>query len=220
MAIKRGEDGNIIESKTEIAGGDTANATRRVNKKMPPLPSKSKQPSVGSEKETPNDKTQLVGRKKTSNTEAELKKNVRTIGEDQTRLVRSGANSLSSDDASDTKVINQVVGWLVVLDGPGKGASREIGYGNNPIGRSSDAVIGLDFGDTSISREKHCVLSYDPKSRNFFMSPGDSRNLVYLNDAPVLAPSILSSGDEIGLGETLLSFVPFCGPDFDWSDKD
>ena len=28
MAIKRGEDGNIIESKTEIAGGDTANATR------------------------------------------------------------------------------------------------------------------------------------------------------------------------------------------------
>ena len=209
MAIKRGGDGRIIED--DIQGGSRSNdgVTRKLDGKMPPLPVQAERTGI---KKNAGDETISPDGKAQSATEAELKKNVRTIGDDRTRLVRPGQQKDKDKPAS------QVVGWVVVLRGPGKGASREIGYGNNPVGRSREAAINLDFADETISREKHCVLTYDPKSRQYFISPGESRNLVYLNDTPVLAPTVLSAGDKLGLGKTLLSFVPFCGADFDWED--
>src|SRR4051794_30837341 len=51
-----------------------------------------------------------------------------------------------------------VVGWLVVVDGPGKGRSIEIGIGANALGRDPTQKLRVDFGDQHISREKHAVL--------------------------------------------------------------
>lgn len=216
MAMKRGADGNIIADNSSSSKSGNDARTKRVSKNMPPLPTKS---DVPKEAKSSGNKTQLLGRDGKTATEKELKKNIRTVGDDHTRVVRSRAKTKSSEEENTVQEIAQVVGWLVVINGPGKGASREIGHGNNPIGRSPEATISLNFGDTAISREKHCILTYDPKSRNFFISPGDSRNLVYHNEGPVLAPTLMSSGDKIGLGETLLSFMPFCGEDFDWDDE-
>ena len=44
-----------------------------------------------------------------------------------------------------------VVGWLVVVGGPGLGSFRPIYEGNNAVGRGSDQRIAIDFGDNSIS---------------------------------------------------------------------
>ena len=39
------------------------------------------------------------------------------------------------------------VGWLVVVDGPGKGQVRRLGYGVNSLGRGGKSRVKLDFGD-------------------------------------------------------------------------
>jgi len=212
MAIKRGEDGRIIDEPT-LKKQTNEGVTRRLDGKMPPLPSK----GVGQPTNASGDvdKTVRFSGEKTE-LEKEIKKNVRTVSDDVTRVVRPRKNE--TEDKKNQ--IEQVVGWIVVIDGPGKGASREVGYGNNAIGRSGAADIALDFGDESISREKHCILTYDQKGRNFFLSPGESRNLAYLNETPLLAPKEISTGDKVSLGETVFSFVSFCGEDFDWEGSD
>ncbi len=110
-----------------------------------------------------------------------------------------------------------VVGWLVVVDGPGRGKSVTLGYGMNTIGRESGNRVCLPFGDTQISRVKHATLTYDPRSRKFFIQHGDSTNLTYVGEIPVLAPTLLNSGDLIRLGDsTVVKFIPLCGDDFNW----
>ena len=111
-----------------------------------------------------------------------------------------------------------VVGWLVIVDGPGKGRAREIVSGRNAVGRGADNDISLDFGDSQISRVKHAVISYDPRGRRFYIQHGEGANLTYLGDQPVLSPCELEAFSPITLGDTVLRFVPFCGSDFDWQD--
>ncbi|MBE8232819.1 MAG: FHA domain-containing protein [Endozoicomonadaceae bacterium] len=112
-----------------------------------------------------------------------------------------------------------VVGWVVVVDGPGKGNAVKLGYGQNSIGRAKTERVSLDFGsasDSQISRSKHAILTFDPKSKKYYIQSGDSVNLTYINDRLILVPIELSGGEHILLGETTLRFVPFCGEDFDW----
>ena len=111
-----------------------------------------------------------------------------------------------------------VVGWLVIVAGPGQGFSLPLGYGWNSIGRGDDQRIRLDFGDGEISRENHCAIAYDGKNRKFFIQHGGGRNLTYVGDTPVLAPQELTADATISIGSTSLRFVPFCGEQFDWAD--
>lgn len=114
-----------------------------------------------------------------------------------------------------------VVGWLVIVDGPGRGAAVPLGYGMNSIGRASTERVQIDFGDDEISRSQHALVTYDPKSRKFFVQHGGGRNLTYLgaDSQPVLTPIELTGGEEINVGSTKLRFVPFCGAEFDWNDQ-
>ena len=111
-----------------------------------------------------------------------------------------------------------VVGWLVVVAGPGQGQVCRLGGGTNRLGRASSSEISLDFGDEQISRERHAVVTYDHESRTFWVQHGEGRNLTYLGGAPVLTPTPLEAMQDIRIGATTLRFVPFCGPDFDWQD--
>jgi hypothetical protein len=112
------------------------------------------------------------------------------------------------------------VGWLVVIAGPGKGKAVQIGSGVNKIGRDSSQRICLDFGDNLISHEEQAIVTYDPQGRNFYLQHDKGKNITYLatdsEKKPVLTPTEISLGDEISIGETLLRFVPLCGPEFDW----
>ena len=119
----------------------------------------------------------------------------------------------------DPTIADPVVGWLVVVDGPGRGASLALGYGNNRIGRAKTENVSIDFGDEQISRENHATVTYDGKHHRFYVQQGASRNLVYVNDEPVMVPLELKGGEDLLLGQTKLRFVPFCGKDFDWFKK-
>ena len=128
--------------------------------------------------------------------------------DDTTRLV-SSTNVRQDDDP--------VVGWLVVIEGPGRGRSVEIGSGANAIGRAPNQKLCLNFGDPRISRERHAVVVYDPVSRRFFLQSGPGRNLTYLGSDVVLEPKEMKPGDTITVGDTVLHFIPYCGADFGWS---
>lgn len=109
-----------------------------------------------------------------------------------------------------------VVGWLVVVAGPGRGASLPVYEGMNSVGRDAGQRIPINFGDGQISREGAFFVTYEPKRRNFYVNHGGRTNLVYRNDDPVLGPELLNKGDKILVGATTLMFVPLCGADFTW----
>ncbi len=112
------------------------------------------------------------------------------------------------------------VAWIVVVGGPGRGASFTLFNGVSAIGRGEDQPVRLDFGDTSISRTNHAVVAYDSEQRKFFVGHGGKANIVRLNGKPVLSTEELAHNDVIRIGETTLRFLALCGADFDWTDDE
>ncbi|MBL9049831.1 MAG: FHA domain-containing protein [Tabrizicola sp.] len=108
-------------------------------------------------------------------------------------------------------------GWLVIKDGPGKGASFALTQGVSQIGRNSDQTISLDYGDMAISRQNHAAIAYDPSSHQFHVGHGGKSNLVRLNGKPLLSTEVARDGDEIQIGETTLVLKVLCTPAFNWS---
>jgi len=114
---------------------------------------------------------------------------------------------------------NPVVGWLVVVGGPGLGACRPIYEGNNSIGRAPSQRIPLDFGDDGISSEEQAYIRYDAADRTFLLVPNMAKtNIVALNDKKPTVAVPLAAMDLVTVGRTQLCFVPFCGPEFDWAE--
>lgn len=143
---------------------------------------------------------------------------------EHTKLVGPARRAASGESAavgqsSDGGELDPVVGWLVVLSGPGRGNARRLGYGQNSLGRDKGERVSLDFGDDSISRSKHAFVLYEPRKRQYFVRPGDGANLTYLNGELLSDSRPLSATDIIEVGATKLKFVPLCGPDFDWEDQ-
>jgi hypothetical protein len=110
------------------------------------------------------------------------------------------------------------VGWMLVVEGPGRGECFSLEAGMSQIGRGDDQAIKLDFGDNSISRVNHAAVVYDPETHSFMLGHGGKKNIVRLNGAPVISNETLTTGDRIRLGETTLHFVALCTAEFNWSD--
>ena len=110
------------------------------------------------------------------------------------------------------------VGWVLVVDGPGRGHCFALTAGMAQIGRGEDQSIQLDFGDNAISRNNHAAIVYDSESRQFLLGHGGKSNIVRLNGKPVISNEDLKDGDLIKIGDTTLKIKTLCGSDFDWSD--
>jgi FHA domain len=148
-----------------------------------------------------------------------------------TRVVRGGGQQ-QSDVSPRTQLVrgkvqvkrgafeqDPVVGWLVVVGGPGIGSYRPIYEGNNTVGRSPSQRVPLDFGDESISSEEQAFIRYDSSARSFLFVPNLAKtNVVSVNDKRPTGAVELSQMDVITMGRTQLVFVPFCGAEFDWAE--
>jgi hypothetical protein len=165
-------------------------------------------------------------------------KHVEFAGPPTTRVVRgaplaaAAAAVPGADDAPRTQMVrgkvkvergsfeqDPVVGWLVVVGGPGMGSYRPIFEGNNTVGRGSSQRIPLDFGDDTISSEEQAYIRYDSTARSFLFVPNLAKtNVVSLNDKRPTGAVELNHMDVITMGRTQLVFVPFCGPEFDWAE--
>lgn len=115
-------------------------------------------------------------------------------------------------------IVAPAVGWVVIVAGPGRGASKALVSGMNSVGRGEENAVMLDYGDDTISRDPHAFVTYDSVTRTFLLSHAGKTNIVRLNEAPVLTFEQLRHGDMIRIGATTLRFVAFCGADFDWAD--
>ncbi len=145
---------------------------------------------------------------------------------------RSAAAGSSADRDDRTQVLrgkqtvargafeqDPVAGWLVVVGGPGLGSFRPIYEGNNTVGRAASQRIPIDFGDDAISSEEQAYIRYDSAERAFLFVPNLAKtNIVSVNGKRPTTAVPLASMDVILMGRTQLVFVPFCGPEFDWSE--
>lgn len=181
--------------------------------------------------ENMSDKTQLIG--ETAKT-AELGEKLQTKSASTQYTTpihnpRGGSSSspkttiltFSDDKTSDSvsKHVLPVAGWLVIIDGEGKGKDFRLIQGENKIGRDASMEVCLDFGkqsDASVSRDAHAIVVYDNHSNEFFVERGSSRNLPTINGKTVRRDQDLQANDIIQLGETQLMFFPFCGDKFKW----
>ncbi|MBU3586393.1 FHA domain-containing protein [Polynucleobacter sp. 31A-FELB] len=174
-----------------------------------------------------DDTTRIVTRKSNQGVDETLA-NTNAISQDRghvssssndeplTKIFKPSSSGADSIDSKDGFSGDPVVGWLVVVDGPGRGRSASLGYGMNSIGRDSKERVPLDFGDEEISRNSHAMLTYDGKNRKFYVQHGGGINLTYVGDSPVLQVQELKGREIISIGSTKLCFIPFCGQDFDW----
>jgi hypothetical protein len=114
--------------------------------------------------------------------------------------------------------IEPVVGWLVVVKGPGRGVSRTIVTGRNSLGSGADEDIRIDFGDTAIASHGHLYIVYDEEAREFVVEDGKQKVVVRLNGKLLTETMPIGHGDELRIGATTFRFVALCGPDFDWHE--
>lgn len=113
--------------------------------------------------------------------------------------------------------IDPVVGFLVCIAGPHRGADYKLVSGRNFIGRAAAMDIALADDDT-VSRESHALVTYDVKHNRFSLSPGQGRGITYCNDEQVEMVRPLKAYDIIEVGKSQLIFLPLCGEKFQWNE--
>ena len=147
---------------------------------------------------------------------------VRTVLEpstEKTEIYHAGKAGQFEGTGDFDPMTDPIVGWLVVVKGPGLGRSVGLGSGMNTIGRDSDARTSLPFGDTLISGDDHLRIIYDDANRSFFLAPGSGRNISRANGQIVAQTMPLETHSLIELSkQTHVRFVAFCTEAFDWSD--
>lgn len=117
----------------------------------------------------------------------------------------------------ESRHIDPVAGWLVCVSGAHFGESFNIAAGMNSIGRSDSNRIVLDM-DNSVSRDKHAFVTYEPRKRRFFVKPGDSSGLTYVNDEYITESIEVKAMDVVELGNSKFILIPLCGENFTWED--
>ena len=208
MALKRCSSGHFFDQDRFAAcpycgGGDAAAPT------IPrgPASPRTEPPVAGSEPPTAPLRNQEEGpptdRPATSNAAS-------------ARAGRGEDEGVTIGVAGEPRGVDPVVGWLVCIEGPDRGRDFTIRAERNFIGRSQDMDVALTE-DRSVSRDRHAILSFDPRTNVFMLTPGEGRGLVYHNGTSVLTPVEVKAHDTIELGESTLRFVPLCGDDFSWS---
>ena len=127
----------------------------------------------------------------------------------ETRIKRQGESGGGDalDDIS-TQLIrdksNQVVGKLTVVEGPGAGSAVSIFSGTNQIGRGGDMRVQINFGDDTISRQQHAVITFDAKDLEVRIYDGGKPGGLWVNGNRVTSDQAIKFGDLIRLGETTL----------------
>lgn len=113
-----------------------------------------------------------------------------------------------------TADLDPVVGWLVIISGPGRGQVLPLHYGVNDIGHSDKSRVRLNFGDEAIVLDNQAAIIYTGGSRRFYLQSMMAE--VWVGGQPAQHSIQLNGGEVLRLGQTHLKFVPLCGLDFDW----
>lgn len=114
-----------------------------------------------------------------------------------------GDRGAADTDQMMTVVRHVVVGRLVVVGGPGKGTVIDLHKGTNSIGRDPKLnVIGINFGDDTISRKEHAFISYS--SSGFRVADNGKPNPIKINGEVLTGDRAVEHNDVIEIGVTML----------------
>ena len=119
------------------------------------------------------------------------------------------------DDALEGMNSNPVIGWLVAIEGIHKGKSYNVKQGRNFVGRSTGMDICLS-GNSKISRERHAIITYDPRTKKCYLQPDESRDLLYINEDLLFGPMMMKHNDVITMGEEQFVFLTLQCDKADW----
>ena len=184
-------------------------------KKLPDTEPASHGPGKVGRSQTPNEDVEAKdGHDKTNDDRddtASLKDAIKKTGSTSRKELPKTITKWDLDDTTPP------VGWLVGIVGPHLGEAFACSSGRNRIGRADSMEIILSK-DPEITRESQAVLVYEPNSRKFYIQAGESRGIVYLNEAPVMSYSELQAYDKLKLGRSEFVFLPLCGERFTWDD--
>jgi hypothetical protein len=131
-----------------------------------------------------------------------------------TRLAGEAAarerKALNTDNLS-TQILfpkepQKLVGSLTVVTGPGQGETLSLFAGTNSIGRADTNRVVMNFGDGTISREAHALITWDSSNGEFRLYDGGKLNPIKLNGETFPESRALRSGDQILIGETTVRF--------------
>ena len=59
-------------------------------------------------------------------------------------------------------------------------------------------------GESTVSRDRHAVLIYEPRQNLFLVQPGETKELIYLNGNVVLTPTVMKKNDVLQVGDISL----------------
>ena len=133
--------------------------------------------------------------------------------EPKTQIFKSEDTAKGTSEASDPPA-----GFLIIVDGPGKGRFVSYGYGVNTIGRGEGQRVRLDFGDANISRENHAQIVFDPQSRKILLRHELGANLTYFKGEAVLTPAEIGPRESFRIADTTLMVLPLCDENWDWDN--
>jgi len=153
-----------------------------------------------------DDKTRIVGR--------EVEQPSQEAASDKTQIYRQ---STPSSEPELDLMSDPPTGWLVAIEGPGKGTVLTVGIGNNGVGRGDEPRVTIPFNDNEISRGQSFSVVYDPKHRRYYLLPGSGKTLVYFNEQPILERLDLNTGMSFQIGQTTFRFIALCDEEFDWN---
>ena len=164
---------------------------------------------------------QSVGKTATSNKveedQAEAEKTRVVFGAKKTKEATTSPTEVEVVEEAKKQTGVPCVGWLVVWEGLGKGASHALQPGNNTIGRDDSCDVALSHGDQSISSDGKISIDYEYRGHSFAFVNRGSKNTPYLNEKPIRTEQELQDGDKLLVGETTLIFISFCKQDRNWS---
>ncbi|MDR2591048.1 MAG: FHA domain-containing protein [Oscillospiraceae bacterium] len=169
------------------------------------------QPQVTEQEQSPPIKpiqSQETVQKQTTSLQEEINKVVKHTDTEDVKTVAMW-NAPTGDEP--------VVGWIVCIKGEYVGQGFDLKVGNNSIGRAVDMDIHL-ARESTVSRNKHCVITYEPDSQDFYLQQGDSSGLTYLNGKMVMVPQKMETRSIIKIGEAEFIFIPLCIDGFRWDE--
>ena len=75
-------------------------------------------------------------------------------------------------------------------------------------------------GESTVSRDRHAILIYEPRQNLFLVQPGETKELIYLNGNVVLTPMVMKKNDILQVGDISLMLVPCCDDVFHWEEEE
>lgn len=134
------------------------------------------------------------------------------------KVAESMSKTQFVDDSTKPGKALPVVGWLIAVSGFCRGTDFRIHTGYNYIGREAGDIC--IHGDNTISAEKDANVTYVPQTKRFYIAHELGKNVLLVNDLPVIGGSIeLHNYDVITIGTTKLVFIGLCGEKFSWGDE-